>query len=107
VKPTPDSFAAAAASGDWTHAQDYAVNLIDQPGDDSWPIVSTTFIELPKDPKDPARGLNVIKFFDWAYKNGDPIATQLEYIPLPDAVKNSVRDRWHSDLKGPDGKPIL
>lgn len=107
VKPTPDSFAAAAANGDWTRAQDYAVNLIDQPGDDSWPIVSTTFIELPKDPRDPSRGLNVIKFFDWAYKNGDPIATQLEYIPLPDAVKNSVRNRWHSDLKGPDGKPIL
>ena len=47
------------------------MNLIDQPGDKSWPIVSATFIELPKDPKDPARSAAVMKFFDWAYKNGD------------------------------------
>ena len=47
------------------------MNLIDQPGDKSWPIVSATFIELPKDPKDAARSAAVMKFFDWAYKNGD------------------------------------
>ena len=89
VKPTLDSFSAAAASGHWTNAQNYAVSLIDLPGDNGWPIVSTTFIELPKNPKDAARSANVIKFFDWAYKNGNPIATQLEYIPLPDTVKES------------------
>ena len=65
--------------------------LIDLPGDNAWPIVSTTLIELPKDSKDPARSANVLKFFDWAYKNGDPIAQQLAYVPLPDAVKDAVR----------------
>jgi phosphate transport system substrate-binding protein len=107
VKPSLDSFSAAAATGDWANAQNYAVSLIDLPGDNSWPIVSATFIELPKDPKDAARAVNVIKFFDWAYKNGDPIANQLEYIPLPDPVKNSVRSAWHSEVKGPDGKPLF
>jgi phosphate transport system substrate-binding protein len=107
IEPTMASFAAAAANGDWVHARHYAVNLIDQPGDTSWPIVSATFIELPKDPKDPARSANVMKLFDWAYRNGDSIATGLEYIPLPDAVKASVRDAWHSEVKGPDGKPIM
>jgi phosphate transport system substrate-binding protein len=107
VKPTLDAFSAAAASGDWTHAQNYAVSLIDLPGDNTWPIVSATFIMLPKDPKDPARSANVIKFFDWAYKSGDPIAKQLEYIPLPEAVKESVRNAWHTEVKGPDGKPVL
>jgi phosphate transport system substrate-binding protein len=107
VEPTLATFSAAAANGDWANAKNYAVNLIDQPGDKSWPIVSTTFIELPKDPKDPVRSANVIKFFDWAYKNGDGIASSLEYIPLPDPVKASVRSAWHSEIKGPDGKPVM
>jgi phosphate transport system substrate-binding protein len=107
VEPTMSSFSAAAASGDWENAKNYAVNLIDQPGDTSWPIVSATFIMLPKDPKDTARSANVIKFFDWAYGKGDSIASSLEYIPLPDPVKASVRSAWHSEIKGPDGKPVM
>ncbi len=107
VAPTMASFSAAAANGDWANAPNYAVNLIDQPGEKSWPIVSATFIELPKDPKDVARSATVIKFFDWAYKSGDKIANDLEYIPLPDAVKTSVRAAWHSEVKGPDGKPVM
>jgi phosphate transport system substrate-binding protein len=107
VQPTMASFSAAAANGDWAGAKNYAVNLIDQPGATSWPIVSATFILLPKDPKDPARSGNVIKFFDWAYKNGDSIATSLEYISLPQPVKDSVRSAWRSEIKGPDGKPVM
>ncbi len=107
VEPTMTTFSAAAASGDWAHAANYAVNLIDQPGDNTWPIVSATFIELPKNPKDPARSANVMKFFDWAYKDGDKIAANLEYIPLPEPVKDSVRKAWRSEVKGPDGKPVM
>jgi phosphate transport system substrate-binding protein len=107
VEPTMAAFSAAAASGDWARAQNYAVNLIDQPGDNTWPIVSATFIELPKNPKDPARSANVMKFFDWAYKNGDKIAASLEYIALPEQVKESVQKAWHSEIKGPDGKPVM
>ena len=73
--------------------------MINQPGAGSWPIVSPTFIELPKDAKDPARTANVIKFFDWAYTNGDGIAKQLEYIPLPQKVKDAVRTAWRSQVK--------
>jgi phosphate transport system substrate-binding protein len=107
VMPTMETFSAAAASGDWGNAKNFAVDLIDQPGAKSWPIVSTTFIELPKDPKDPVRGANVIKFFDWAYKNGNASATSLDYVPLPDTVKAAVRSAWHADVKAPDGKPIF
>ena len=107
VEPTIANFSAAAANGDWANAKDYAVSLIDLPGDDSWPIVSTTFIELPKDPKDPARSANVMKFFDWAYSKGDSIASRLEYIALPDPVKAAVRSAWRSEIKGPDGKSVL
>ena len=106
VKPEMESFAAAAASGDWAGAKNFAVDLIDQPGDKSWPIVSATFIELPKDPKDAARSQTVMKFFDWAYKNGDAAATTLEYIALPASVKDAVRAAWHANIMGPDGKPL-
>ncbi len=107
VTPTMEAFQAAASSGDWANAKNFAVNLIDQPGDKSWPIESATFIELPKDPADPARSAAVLKFFDWAYKNGDASATALEYIPLPDAVKTTVRAAWHDSIMGPGGKPIF
>ena len=106
VKPEMESFAAAAASGDWAGAKNFAVDLIDQPGAKSWPIVSATFIELPKDPKDAARSQTVMKFFDWAYKNGDAAATTLEYIALPASVKDAVRAAWHANIMGPDGKPL-
>jgi phosphate transport system substrate-binding protein len=107
VAPTLDAFAAAAASADWAGAKNYAVSLIDMPGDASWPIVSTTFIELPKDPKDAARSLAVIKFFDWAYANGAKQATDLQYVALPKAVQDAVRASWKADIKGPDGAPVL
>jgi phosphate transport system substrate-binding protein len=100
VKPMHESFEAAAKNGDWAGAKNFAVNLIDQPGDTSWPIVSATFILLPKDPKDTTRSGNVVKFFDWAYKNGGKIAESLEYIPLPAAVQDAVRSAWRSQVKG-------
>jgi phosphate transport system substrate-binding protein len=101
-----DTFGAAAKNTDRAHAANFAVSLIDQPGETSWPIVATTFIELPKDPKDPDRGANVMKFFDWAYKNGGEIATGLEYIPLPAPVQDSVRGAWRTEVKAPDGKAL-
>ena len=106
VKPEMAAFQAAASSGDWVNAKNFAVDLIDRMGDNSWPIVSATFIELPKDPKDPARSANVMKFFDWAYKNGSALASGLEYIPLPESVQTVVRAAWHSQILSPDGKPI-
>lgn len=107
VKPTMKSFRAAAANGDWANAKNFAVDLINQPGEKSWPIVSATFIELPKDPKDPVRSGNVMKFFDWAYQNGDDAAAALDYVALPDAVKKAVRAAWHANVLSPDGKPIF
>jgi phosphate transport system substrate-binding protein len=106
VTPSMESFE-EAATNDWASAKNFAVSLIDRPGAGSWPIVSATFIRLPKDPKDVTRSANVMKFFDWAYKNGGPIATSLEYIALPAAVQGAVRSAWYSEVKGPDGKPIF
>ncbi len=106
VLPNLDTFEAAAGSGDWGGAANYAVSLVDTDGDSSWPIVSTTFIELPKDPKDTTRSAAVMKFFDWAYKSGGEAAKALNYVMLPQAVQDSVRGKWRSDIKGPDGQPV-
>ncbi|MSP01302.1 MAG: phosphate ABC transporter substrate-binding protein PstS [Acetobacteraceae bacterium] len=99
VSPTEASFSAAASNGDWGAAKNFAVNLIDQPGALSWPIVSVSFILLPKDPKEPARSANVLKFFDWAFNSGDAIAKGLEYIALPAPVKAAVRKAWAAEIK--------
>ncbi len=100
VAPTAAAFQAAASAGNWGSAQNFAVDLIDQAGATSWPIVSTTFLLMPRDPKEPARAANVLKWVDWAYNNGAPIATQLEYIPLPKPVQDSVRAAWRIAFAG-------
>ncbi len=72
---------AAAANGDWAHAQNFAVSIVDTPGATSWPIVTPTFVLLPTDPKDPGKSAAVMKMFDWAYANGGPLATQQQLHP--------------------------
>jgi len=103
VQPNAETFLAAASTADW-QVPDFAANVIDTPGDKAWPIVSPTFIIVPKKPDDAARAANVLRFFDWCFKNGDETARNLEYIPLPDAVKQAVRTAWKQVL-GADGKP--
>ena len=105
VAPTAAAFQSAASAGNWGGAQNFAVDLIDQSGAESWPIVSATFLLLPKDPKDAARSANVLRWVDWAYSNGTAIATQLEYIPLPKAVQDAVRASWRTSVMA-DGAPV-
>ncbi|MEO6340532.1 MAG: phosphate ABC transporter substrate-binding protein PstS [Caulobacteraceae bacterium] len=106
VEPTAANFAAAAAKADWTHAPGYYMILVDQAGPTTWPIVGATFILVYKQQADAAAGQNVLKFFDWAYKNGDAAAAKLDYIPLPESVKNQVRATWLAQVKGPNGQAV-
>ena len=106
VVAEPVAFIAAAENADWS-VKNFAADLIDQPGAKSWPIVSPTFILVPKDPKDATRAADVLKFFDWAYTNGGKLAVDLEYIPLPAVAQDAVRAAWKAELKGADGKPLL
>ena len=101
VTPTLPAFIAAANVGDWKGAPNFAVNLIDTAAADAWPIVSPTFVLLPKDPKDAAHSANVIRFFDFAYTSGGDIARTLAYIALPPAVQEAVRSAWRTEIKAP------
>jgi phosphate transport system substrate-binding protein len=104
VKPTHDTFIAAASNADWA-APGFAASLIDQDGAASWPIVSPTFILLPKNPSDADRSRAVMRFFDWAFHNGSTLAQELEYIPLPPAVHEAIRGAWRSEVKF-NGQPV-
>ena len=94
LKPSTAAFSAAAGTADWAHAPNMAASMINAPGATSWPIVSATYIEFPKNPTDADRAKRALKFFDWAFKSGGPAADQMHYIPLPPAVQAQVRKSW-------------
>jgi phosphate transport system substrate-binding protein len=94
VRPDVAAFAAAADTADWANAPDMAANMINSAGAANWPIVSATYILLPRNPSDGARALRVMQFFDWAYQNGDAAAAELHYVALPAEVRDQVRQRW-------------
>jgi phosphate transport system substrate-binding protein len=106
VAPTAENFAAAAAGAKWTAAPGFYLLLLDQPGASSWPITGATFILMHTKQSNPAEAREVLKFFDWAYKNGDGAAQQLDYVPLPASVKTLVRSAWTKKIAGADGKPV-
>jgi phosphate transport system substrate-binding protein len=94
VAPTMAAFEASAASADWTKVQNFAIDLNDQPGAESWPIESATFVLLPTDPKDEKQSTAVKKFFDWGFSHGSDLAKGLLYIPLPASVQEAIRAAW-------------
>ena len=101
--PDDTAFKAAAAGADW--ARSFYQILTDQPGKDSWPITGATFIIMHKVQDKPAQATNSLKFFDWAYINGDKMASDLEYVPLPESVKALSRRAW-AEIKDSTGKPV-
>jgi phosphate transport system substrate-binding protein len=106
VAPTADAFAAAASGADWTKAPGNYLLLLDQPGAKSWPITAATFILVHTKQDKPENAKEVLAFFDWAYKNGDAAAAQLDYVPLPAPVKAMMRKQWATEIKGADGKAV-
>src|SRR5690606_24169664 len=86
VQPEQSAFAAAAANADWKSAPGMGVVLTNEPGAESWPVTAATFILVHKVQDKPEQGRAVLEFFDWAFKNGDKAAAELDYVPLPDNV---------------------
>ena len=103
VSPDDDAFKAAAAGADWSKTF-YQV-LTNQPGEQSWPITGATFVLMHKAQDKPAKATTTLKFFDWAYKNGDKTAADLDYVPMPDTVKSTIVSSW-GEIKDASGKPV-
>ncbi len=55
----------------------------------------------------PQNAVEVLKFFDWALKNGQKMAAELDYVPMPEGVVKVIADAWKAQLKDGAGKPIL
>ena len=103
VAPDDSAFKAAAAGAEGSKSV-YQI-LTEQPGKDSWPITGATFILMHKAQEKPAQATSSLKFFEWAYANGDTMASELDYVPLPDSVKALVRKQW-AEIKDGSGKAV-
>jgi phosphate transport system substrate-binding protein len=106
LQPDDEAFKAAAAGAEWTRAPGFGVVLTDQAGKQSWPITGVSYILMHKTQADAAKGAEVVKFFDWAFKNGAPAAAELDYVPMPATVVKLVQANWKSQLKDAAGKAI-
>ena len=103
VAPDDANFKAAAAGAEWSKS--FYQILTEQPGKDAWPLTGATFILMYKAPEKAANAGAALKFFDWAYKNGDAMAAELEYVALPTTVKDLVRKQW-GEIKDAGGKAV-
>lgn len=106
VMPDDETFKAAAASADWANTPGMGVLLTNQPGKQSWPATGASFILMHKTQADALTGRAVLKFFDWAYKNGGQMATELEYVPIPAPVVKQIQELWKASFKDGAGAPI-
>ncbi|WP_374665534.1 phosphate ABC transporter substrate-binding protein PstS [Ramlibacter sp.] len=104
VQPSDTAFKAAAAGADW--AKTFYQITTDQPGKEAWPITNPTYILMHKVQDKPADAVATLKFFDWAFKNGDKTADDLDYVPMPASVKAQIEKLWQTELKDASGKPI-
>ncbi|HTT96972.1 MAG TPA: phosphate ABC transporter substrate-binding protein PstS [Rhizomicrobium sp.] len=98
VKPTMEAFQSAASNADFSKVQDFYEILTNQPGAQSWPITAATYMLMRKDyPAD--KNKTILKFLDWALKDGKGDAEKLDYVPFPDSVVKQIEASWASELK--------
>ena len=103
VSPDDSAFKAAAAGAD--RAKSFYQILTNQPGKESWPITGATFILMQKSQEKPVQAATSLKFFEWAYKTGDKTASDLDYVPMPDSVKETILKSWTA-IQDTSGKAI-
>jgi phosphate transport system substrate-binding protein len=99
VSPDDLTFAAAAAGADWFSVPGMGISIVDQKGDTVWPVTTASFIIMYKDPADKKSSAEVLKFFDWSFKNGKKMAEELDYVSLPDVLTRQIRERVWSQIK--------
>jgi phosphate transport system substrate-binding protein len=103
VAPDDANFKAAAAGAEWSKS--FYQILTEQPGKDAWPLTGATFILMYKNQEKPATASAALKFFEWAFTQGDAMASDLEYVALPANVKDLVRKQW-TEIKDGAGKAV-
>ena len=99
VDPDDTTFAAAAAGADWFSVAGMGLSIVNQGGKDTWPVTTASFIIMYKDPADKKASQEVLKFFDWSFKNGKKLSEELDYVHLPEALQNQIRQKVWSQIK--------
>lgn len=99
VSPDDLTFAAAADGADWFSIPGMGLSIVDQRNPNAWPVSSASFIIMYKEPADKRASQEVLKFFDWAFRNGKKDAIDLDYVPLPDALTRQIRERVWTQIK--------
>jgi phosphate transport system substrate-binding protein len=99
VAPDDLTFAAAAAGADWFSVPGMGLSIVNQGGKDTWPVTTASFIIMYKDPVDKKASAEVIKFFDWSFKNGAKLSAELDYVHLPASLQDQIKNRVWSQIK--------
>lgn len=98
IKPSIESFQAAAANAEWSKAQDFNLVMTDAPGAGSYPVTATTFVLMYKQPKDEQRSRDALTFFKWALDSGQDLAQSLDYVPLPPPLVQQIATYWQAQI---------
>jgi phosphate transport system substrate-binding protein len=106
VQPSESSFAAAASGADWDSAPGFGISLNDQAAPGAWPITAASFILMHREPKDPQRAAEVLRFFRWALNEGGALASEVGLVPLPEGLVKKIEGAWRQ-IRDPSGRPVL
>ncbi|NDG30796.1 phosphate ABC transporter substrate-binding protein PstS [bacterium] len=98
VSPDDTTFAAAAAGADWFSVPGMGLSIVNQDGKDTWPVTTASFIVMYKDPADKKASQEVLKFFDWSFRNGKKMSEDLDYVHLPVALQDQIRQKVWSQI---------
>ena len=98
VAPDDETFAAAAAGTDWAKIPGMGTFITNAAGAKSWPITGASFILMYKNPSNKVNAAEVLKFFDFAFKEGKKMAAELDYVPMPDATTDFIRKNVWSQI---------
>jgi phosphate transport system substrate-binding protein len=107
LPPAQDYFQAASADADWAKADDFRLILTQQPGPRSYPVTGAVWIMMYRQPKNPERALEALTFFDWTLADGQKIASDLHYVPLPAPTVKLIRGYWKQEFRDDKLKALV
>jgi phosphate transport system substrate-binding protein len=91
VKPSIESVTAAIATAEIP--DDFRFSMTNAPGKEAYPIAGATWLLVYQQQKDAGKGKKLVEFLKWAAKDGEKMAIDLQYAPLPDTLQQRVLKR--------------
>src|SRR6266540_4263846 len=91
VKPSLESITAATATAQIP--DDFRFSMTNAPGESAYPIAGATWLLVCEQQKDAAKGRKLVEFLKWATRDGEKMAKDLDYAPLPDSLRERMLKR--------------